>query len=127
MDVQVSSSNSLPIPRLPPNPTRVDKLVIDTLREHARFSFSISTSAMLKTIHIVKIVSYDCHLCLSCVIQCITMQCNVFFRVVTLLAKMERLRGFPLTPGVHTSLTKWLDCVLCVQDRRRKEVLGWVN
>ena len=33
---QVSSSNSLPIPRLPPNPTRVDKLVIDTLREHAR-------------------------------------------------------------------------------------------
>jgi hypothetical protein len=58
----------------------VDKLVIDTLREHAR--------------------------------------------VVTLLAKMERLRGFPLTPGVHTSLTKWLDCVLSVQDRRRKEVLG---
>ena len=45
-------------------------------------------------------------------------------RVVTLLAKMERLRGFPLTPGVHTSLTKWLDCVLCVQERRRKEVLG---
>ena len=33
----------------------------------------------------------------------------------------------PLTPGVHTSLTKWLDCVLCVQERRRKEVLGWVN
>ena len=29
-----------------------------------------------------------------------------------------------LFPGVHTSLTKWLDCVLCVQDRRRKEVLG---
>ena len=70
-DMQVSSSNSLPIPRLPPNPTRVDKLVIDTLREHARFSFS--TSAMLKTIHIVKIVSYDCHLCWSCVIQCITL------------------------------------------------------
>ena len=32
-----------------------------------------------------------------------------------------------ITPGVHTSLTKWLDCVLCVQERRRKEVLGWVN
>merc|ERR1719500_331802 len=77
---KVSSSNSLPIPRLPPNPTRVDKLVIDTLREHAR--------------------------------------------VVTLLAKMERLRGFPLTPGVHTSLTKWLDRVLIVQDRRRREIVG---
>ena len=77
---KISSSNSLPIPRLPPNPTRVDKLVIDSLREHAR--------------------------------------------VVTLLAKMEKLRGFPLSPGVHTSLTKWLDWVLIVQDRRRKEMLG---
>jgi len=77
---KISSSNNLPIPRLPPNPTRVDKLVIDSLREHAR--------------------------------------------VVTLLAKMERLRGFPLTPGVHTTLTKWLDCVLIVQDKRRKEIVG---
>jgi hypothetical protein len=77
---KISSSNNLPIPRLPPNPTRVDKLVIDSLREHAR--------------------------------------------VVTLLAKMERLRGFPLTPGVHTTLTKWLDCVLTVQDKRRKEIVG---
>jgi len=37
---------------------------------------------------------------------------------------MERLRGFPLTPGVHTTLTKWLDCVLIVQDKRRKEIVG---
>ena len=80
---KISSSNSLPIPRLPPNPTRVDKLVIDSLREHAR--------------------------------------------VVTLLAKMEKLRGFPLTPGVHTTLTKWLDWVLIVQDRRRKEMLGLMD
>ena len=77
---KISSSNTLPIPRLPPNPTRVDKLVIDSLREHAR--------------------------------------------VVTLLAKMEKLRGFPLTPGVHTTLTKWLDCVLVVQERRRKEMIS---
>ena len=77
---KISSSNSLPIPRLPPSPTRVDKLVIDSLREHAR--------------------------------------------VVTLLARMEKLRGFPLTPGVHTTLTTWLDCVLMVQDCRRKEMMG---
>ena len=80
---KISSSNTLPIPRLPPNPTRVDKLVIDSLREHAR--------------------------------------------VVTLLAKMEKLRGFPLTPGVHTTLTKWLDCVLMVQDRRRKELMSLMD
>ena len=80
---KISSSNNLPIPRLPPNPTRVDKLVIDSLREHAR--------------------------------------------VVTLLSKMEKLRGFPLTPGVHTTLTLWLDCVLMVQERRRKEMISMVN
>jgi hypothetical protein len=34
--MQVSSSNSLPLPRLPANPTRVDKLLIDSQREHAR-------------------------------------------------------------------------------------------
>ena len=77
---KISSANSLPIPRLPPSPTRVDKLVVDSLREHAR--------------------------------------------VVTLLARMEKLRGFPLTPGVHTALTRWLDCVLLVQDRRRREIVG---
>lgn len=80
---KISSSNSLPIPRLPPNPTRVDKLIIDSLREHAR--------------------------------------------VVTLLAKMEKLRGFPLSPGVHSTLTIWLDCVLMVQERRRKEMVGMMD
>ena len=109
---QVSSSNSLPIPRLPPNPTRVDKLVIDTLREHARcelFNAQYTHTSYTQAIS-QPTIRY--------------LQMSTLNRVVTLLAKMERLRGFPLTPGVHTSLTKWLDCVLCVQERRRKEVLG---
>ena len=33
---QVNSSNQISIPRLPPNPTRVDRLIVDHFREHAR-------------------------------------------------------------------------------------------
>lgn len=33
---KVNSVNSSPIPRLPPNPSRVDRLIIDHLREHSR-------------------------------------------------------------------------------------------
>ncbi|XP_064595252.1 uncharacterized protein LOC135461901 [Liolophura sinensis] len=33
---KITSNNTLPIPRLPPNPSRVDRLIIDSFREHAR-------------------------------------------------------------------------------------------
>jgi len=33
---RISSANQLPIPRLPPAPSRIDRLVVDFFREHAR-------------------------------------------------------------------------------------------
>uniref|UniRef100_A0A914D057 Uncharacterized protein n=1 Tax=Acrobeloides nanus TaxID=290746 RepID=A0A914D057_9BILA len=74
---KISSANNLPIPRLPPAPSRIDRLVVDFFREHAR--------------------------------------------VVTLLGKMEQLRGGPLPEEVHSVMRNLLDAIRWLQQCRLSE------
>lgn len=79
----VNSSNAIPQPNLSVNPSRVDRLVVESCREHAS--------------------------------------------VLTLMTRMEDIKGVRLSANLHGILSRWMEGIIAVQQARREEIANAAN
>ena len=70
--------------------------------------------------------SYSCEFSAVIAPNC----CNVVFyapQVVTLLARMEHLRGIGIPAPIHLTMTRLMDSIMKVQACRREEIVNAIN
>lgn len=58
---KLSSTNNITIPRLPSNPSRVDRLIVDSLREHAKVNMSAGV-----TVKHIPCLLFSCFIYFKC-------------------------------------------------------------
>ena len=48
-------------------------------------------------------------------------------QVLTLVARMEKLRNEPLHPNIHSAMETWMEGIRKVQARRKEEIINATN
>lgn len=49
------------------------------------------------------------------------------FQVITLMARMEKLRNEPLHANIHSAMEMWMEGIRKVQARRKEEIVNATN